>query len=200
MAAGEAMIAGVAGRVFRISFSGELAYEVAVPADRALTVWEAILAAGAPFGIRPYGLDALNLLRIEKGHVAGSEINGQTTARDLGLGGMLKKEGDFVGRALAGRPGLVDPKRLASSACASSIPRRARAGAHLVATRRHAPARAMSRRPARGARARASSGWRSCRPGRPVSARGCMPPTQCEASIATSRSCRRISSIRGMSG
>jgi sarcosine oxidase subunit alpha len=134
MAAGEAAIAGVAGRVFRISFSGELAYELAVPAHHALAVWEAIFAAGARFGIRPYGLDALNLMRIEKGHVAGSEINGQVTARDLGLGRMLKKSGDFVGRALAERPGLVDPKRLALVGVRAIDPRASlRAGAHLVA-------------------------------------------------------------------
>src|SRR5262249_24495306 len=78
MAVRPARIAGIDGRLFRISFSGELAYEIAVPAHHALPVWEALLAAGAPQGIRPYGLDALNLLRIEKGHVAGSEINGQT--------------------------------------------------------------------------------------------------------------------------
>jgi sarcosine oxidase subunit alpha len=112
MAAGEAKIAGLPGRLFRISFSGELAYEVAVPARLALGVWEAILAAGAAHGIRPYGLDALNVMRIEKGHVAGSELNGQVTAGDLGLGKMLKKNGDFIGKALAGRPGLTDPNRL----------------------------------------------------------------------------------------
>ena len=134
MAAGEAEIAGIAGRIFRISFSGELAYEVAVPAHHALPVWEAILAAGAPFGIRPYGLDALNLLRIEKGHVAGSELNGQTTAADLGLGRMLKRSGDFIGRVLARRPGLADPARLGLVGV-RVLDRAAtlKAGAHLVA-------------------------------------------------------------------
>ncbi len=112
MAAGNATIAGVAGRLFRISFSGELAYEVSVPAGFALHVWEAVLAAGQAFGIRPYGLDALNVMRIEKGHVAGSELNGQTTAGDLGLSKMLKKNGDFIGKALSQREGLVDPDRL----------------------------------------------------------------------------------------
>jgi methylglutamate dehydrogenase subunit C len=112
MAAGEAVIAGVPGRLFRISFSGEAAYEVAVPARHAAHVWSAILDAGKPHGIRPYGLDALNVLRIEKGHVAGSEVNGQTTPADLGLGKMLKKNGDFIGRHLSARPGLTDPNRL----------------------------------------------------------------------------------------
>jgi methylglutamate dehydrogenase subunit C len=111
MAAGDAVIAGVQARLFRISFSGELAYEVSIPAGYALHVWEAILAAGNSFGIRPYGLDALNVLRIEKGHIAGSELNGQTAAADLGLGKMLKRNGDFIGKVLAQRAGLADPMR-----------------------------------------------------------------------------------------
>jgi sarcosine oxidase subunit alpha len=112
MAASAAAIAGVAGRVFRISFSGELAYEIAVPSKHALTACSALLAAGKSCGIRPYGLDALNTLRIEKGHVTAAELNGNTTADDLGFQRMLKKQGDFVGRALAQRPGLVAPERL----------------------------------------------------------------------------------------
>ncbi|HUX72695.1 MAG TPA: 2Fe-2S iron-sulfur cluster-binding protein [Steroidobacteraceae bacterium] len=112
MAAAGATIAGVAGRVFRISFSGELAYELAVPAQSALPVWRALLDAGRPFGIAAYGLDALNTLRIEKGHVTGAELNGNTNALDLGLQRMLKTSGDFVGRALSQRPGMSAPDRL----------------------------------------------------------------------------------------
>ena len=112
MAAGRACIAGVPGRLFRISFSGELAYELAVPAGSALPVWSALLEAGREFAIAPYGLDALNTLRIEKGHVTGAELNGNTSADDLGFAGMLKGEGDFIGRALARRAGLAAPDRL----------------------------------------------------------------------------------------
>ena len=112
MAASAATIASIAGRLFRISFSGELAYEIAVPAHHALTVWSALLEAGKPFGLRPYGLDALNTLRIEKGHVTSAELNGNTTAEDLGMQRMLKQQGDFVGRVLARRQGLVAPERL----------------------------------------------------------------------------------------
>ena len=112
MAVAAADIAGVPGRLFRISFSGELAYELAVPAQAAATAWEALLAAGRPYGIRPYGLDALNTLRIEKGHVTTAELNGNTSADDLGFGRMLKKSGDFIGRVLARRPGLSAPDRL----------------------------------------------------------------------------------------
>lgn len=112
MAAAEASLAGIPGRLFRISFSGELAYELAVPARAATAVWEAILAAGGPHGIRPYGLDALNTLRIEKGHVTTAELNGNTTAADLGCAHLLKKSGDFIGRTLAARPGLLGTDRL----------------------------------------------------------------------------------------
>jgi methylglutamate dehydrogenase subunit C len=112
MAVAATRIAGVAGRLFRISFSGELAYELAVPARHALPVWEAVLAAGRPFNLAPYGLDALNTLRIEKGHVTTAELNGNTSAADLGFGHLLKKSGDFVGRSLANRPGLNAPDRL----------------------------------------------------------------------------------------
>jgi methylglutamate dehydrogenase subunit C len=112
MAASAATIAGVAGRLFRISFSGELAYELAIPASHALAVWSAALEAGRAFGIEPYGLDALNSLRIEKGHVTGAELNGNTSADDLGFQRLLKKHGDFIGRALSQRSGLSAPDRL----------------------------------------------------------------------------------------
>jgi heterotetrameric sarcosine oxidase alpha subunit len=112
MAAAEATIAGLPGRLFRISFSGELAYEIAVPAAHALPAWTALLEAGSRFDIQPYGLDALNTLRIEKGHITTAELNGNTTADDLGLQRLLKKQGDFIGRVLARRPALTAPERL----------------------------------------------------------------------------------------
>lgn len=111
MAVARCTVAGVPGMLFRISFSGEMAYEIAVPAGYAEHAWKAVLEAGSPHGICPYGVEALGLMRIEKGHVAGSELNGNTTAQDLGLGKMLKKKGDFIGRVLANRPGLMDPAR-----------------------------------------------------------------------------------------
>jgi len=133
MAVADCTAAGVPARLFRISFSGEQAYEIAVPAGYAERVWTAVLAAGAPFGITPYGVEALGLLRIEKGHVAGPELNGQTTATDCGLGKMLKKRGDFIGRELAQRPGLTDPSRPRLVGVRSVIPgQQIRAGAHLV--------------------------------------------------------------------
>ena len=72
---------------------------------------EALMTAGAPFGVTPYGLEALNVMRIEKGHVAGAELNGQTTARDLGLGKMQSSKKDYIGRVMKERPALVDASR-----------------------------------------------------------------------------------------
>lgn len=112
MAVGAAAIAGIPGRLFRISFSGELAYEIAVPARYALTAWSALIEAGRPYDITPYGLDALNTLRIEKGHVTSAELNGNTSADDLGLGRLVKAQGDFIGRTLLHRPGLGASDRL----------------------------------------------------------------------------------------
>ncbi len=113
MAASDAAcIAGISGRIFRISFSGELAYELAVPASRAREVWLALLDAGKSSGITPYGLDALNTLRIEKGHVTTAELNGNTGAHDMGYQRMLKKKGDFIGGALSHRLARAASERL----------------------------------------------------------------------------------------
>ncbi len=133
MAAAVATIAGIPGRLYRISFSGELAYELAVPARHARTAWLALLQSGEDFGMTPYGLDALNTLRIEKGHVTTAELNGNTTADDLGLGRMLKREGDFIGRTLARRPELGRSERLQLVGVRPCDPgRRLRNGLHLV--------------------------------------------------------------------
>jgi sarcosine oxidase subunit alpha len=102
---------GITARLFRISFSGELAYELAVPARYGDATIRAIMAAGAEWGLIPYGTEALGVMRIEKGHVAGNELNGMTTAADLGLGRMMSTKKDFIGRVLAGRPGLADARR-----------------------------------------------------------------------------------------
>ena len=111
MAAAELAWRGVPARLFRVSFSGELAYEIAVPAQFGDALIRALMEAGHDFGVTPYGTEALGVLRIEKGHVGGSELNGQTTAADLGLGRMMSGKKDFIGRVMAGRPGLADPDR-----------------------------------------------------------------------------------------
>ena len=98
---------GVRARVFRISFSGELAFEVAVPARHG----EALVRAFVDAGAVPYGVEALGVMRIEKGHPAGGELNGQTTARDLGMARMMSTKKDYIGRAMAARPALVAADR-----------------------------------------------------------------------------------------
>lgn len=98
-------------RLFRISFSGELAYELAIPARYGDATIRAIMAAGEPFGITPYGLEALGIMRLEKGHIAGGELNGTTTAADLGLGRMMSTQKDFIGKVLSKRPALMDTQR-----------------------------------------------------------------------------------------
>lgn len=124
---------GLPARLFRISFSGELAYELAVPARYGDATIRAIMAAGAQWGVIPYGTEALGVMRIEKGHVAGNELNGTTTAADLGLGRMMSTRKDFIGRVLAGRPGLVDPDRPALVGVKPvDRDKRLYAGAHLL--------------------------------------------------------------------
>jgi len=98
-------------RLIRLSFSGELAFEVYVPADYGVAVWEHILAAAAPLGIKPYGLEAVASLRIEKGHVAGLEIDQRNTLDDLGLARMASKDKAYVGCELRQRPVLRGPQR-----------------------------------------------------------------------------------------
>ena len=124
---------GTPGRLYRLSFSGELAYEVAVPARYGDSLVRAIMQAGAAYGIAPYGTEALGVLRIEKGHPAGGELNGQTTAHDLGFGKMLSAKKDFIGRFMAARPALTDPER-PSLVGLRPLDRgeRIRAGAHLI--------------------------------------------------------------------
>ncbi|HYC26339.1 MAG TPA: sarcosine oxidase subunit alpha family protein, partial [Roseiarcus sp.] len=133
MAARQFAWRGVTIRLFRVSFSGELAYELAAPARYGRALICAIAEAGRDLGLAPYGLEALSTLRIEKGHVAGPEINGTTTAGDLGLGRLLSRKKDFVGRVLANRPGLVDPARQTLVGL-KPVDRsaRLRAGAHLL--------------------------------------------------------------------
>ena len=102
---------GIPARVFRISFSGELAYEIGVPAGHGEAAWQQIYDAGQDMEIIAYGLEALGAMRIEKGHVAGPEFDGRTTLEDLGLGRMASTKKHFIGRAMLGREGLFDPAR-----------------------------------------------------------------------------------------
>lgn len=137
MGVSRARIADVPVLVFRVSFSGELGYEIHMPSKQAELVWETVFGAGASWDIAPYGLEAMTVLRIEKGHVVSAELNGRTTAADLGFERMMKTEGDYVGRRLAQRSALVanGRKQLAGiqSIDGSPIPR----GAQIIAERSH---------------------------------------------------------------
>ncbi|MER9426475.1 sarcosine oxidase subunit alpha family protein [Mesorhizobium sp. M0317] len=134
LAAQEITVGGrIPARLFRISFSGELAYELAVPADYGDAMMRALMRAGEAFGITPYGTEALGVMRIEKGHVAGNELNGQTTARDLGLGKMMSTKKDYIGRIMAQRQALIAPDRPAFVGFKPVDPtQRLRAGAHFL--------------------------------------------------------------------
>jgi sarcosine oxidase subunit alpha len=103
---------GVPARLFRISFSGELAYEVAVPGRYGDAMIRALMAAGRELDAVAYGTEALGVMRIEKGHAAGNELNGQTTARDLGLERMVSGKKDCIGGVLCQRPELNRPDGL----------------------------------------------------------------------------------------
>ncbi len=105
MACGEiGVCGGTPGRLFRISFSGELAYEIAVPARYGESLMAALMAAGEEFDAVAYGTEALGVMRVEKGHAAGPELIGQTTARMLGMQRMVSKKKDCIGNILSERP------------------------------------------------------------------------------------------------
>ena len=97
---------GLRARLFRISFSGELAYELAVPTRYGDALMRRLMELGEPMGVVPYGTEALGVMRIEKGHAAGNELNGTTTAAELGLGRMVSTKKDCIGGVMSKREGL----------------------------------------------------------------------------------------------
>lgn len=99
-------------RILRISYSGEWACELYVGARSGQALWQHLLDRGAHDGLRPYGVEALGALRVEKGHVAGPEIDGRTTIGDLGMGRMVAKRQGYAGWVLSQRPALTAPDRL----------------------------------------------------------------------------------------
>ena len=99
----EAEFFGVPSRIFRISFSGELAYEINVKSDHGMFMWEKMMEVGKEFGNQPYGTEALSTLRIEMGHVAGPELDGRTIPSDVSLNGLVSKKKDFIGKNSLGR-------------------------------------------------------------------------------------------------
>lgn len=98
-------------RVLRVSFSGERAFEVYTPAGYGMALWQRLPGQGKSCDMCVYGVETLGALRIEKGHVAGGELEGRTTLADLGLGRMASAAKPFIGAALARREGMSDPDR-----------------------------------------------------------------------------------------
>ena len=124
---------GLKARLFRISFSGEMAFEISVPARFGDALVRNLMIAGEQFGVTPYGTEALGVMRIEKGHVAGPELNGMTTAADLGLGKMMSTKKDYIGRVMAGREALVATDRMVVVGIRpTDASLRLRSGAHIV--------------------------------------------------------------------
>ena len=104
-------VMGVEGRLFRISFSGELGYEIAVPARYGAALYRDLVARAENLGGGAYGMEALNVLRIEKGFITHAEIHGRVTAFDIGLQGMVSAKKDCIGKGASTRPGLSGPER-----------------------------------------------------------------------------------------
>jgi sarcosine oxidase subunit alpha len=113
MAVATGRICGVPMRLFRVSFSGELGFEVNVPADYGRAVWEAIWQSGQPHGITPYGTEAMHVLRAEKGFIiVGQETDGTATPEDAGVGwAIAKSKPDFVGKRSLARAAMAAPDR-----------------------------------------------------------------------------------------
>ncbi|MGP9791864.1 sarcosine oxidase subunit alpha family protein [Roseinatronobacter sp. NSM] len=109
----EGVLAGFSARVFRISFSGELSFEIAVPAGQGRAFWDRLMAEGADLGIMPYGTEALHILRAEKGFIMiGDETDGTVIPQDLGLDWAIsKKKADFLGKRGMEREAMVNPDR-----------------------------------------------------------------------------------------
>jgi len=99
-------LAGLPVRLLRVSFSGEASFEISVPARHGPGLLETLLDAGKPLGVTPYGVEALMLLRLEKGYIhVGSDTDGETTPDDIGWGRVARaKDRDFVGRRSLFRP------------------------------------------------------------------------------------------------
>ena len=111
MSYGQVSVEGVKARLYRISFSGEEGYEIAVPTAYGESLFRDLVARAETMGGGPYGMEALNVLRIEKGLITHSEIHGRTTAFDIGAEKMVSAKKDCIGKTMAQRPGLLGPER-----------------------------------------------------------------------------------------
>lgn len=111
MGCADVTLGGVNVRAFRISFSGEMAFELAMPSRFGAAAYDALLDHAAALGGGPYGMEALNVLRIEKGFITHAEIHGRVTAIDIGMDRMVSLKKDCVGQAMSRRSGLLDEDR-----------------------------------------------------------------------------------------
>ncbi len=136
MSVRECRVAGVPCRLFRMSFTGELGYEINVPADYGKAVWEAVFAAGKPYGITPYGTEAMHVARAEKGYIiVGQETDGTAAPDDVNLGWAVgKTKADFVGKRALARPAMTAPGRKQMVGLLTKDPQVVlEEGAHIVA-------------------------------------------------------------------
>lgn len=131
MGCGPVTVMGVQGRLFRISFSGEEGYEIAVPSRFGAALFRDLLARAETMGGGAYGMEALNVLRIEKGFITHAEIHGRTTAFDIGMQGMVSARKDCIGKAASQRPALSGPDREQLVGLQPPGGERITAGAHL---------------------------------------------------------------------
>ena len=139
-------ICGVPMRLFRVSFTGELGFEINVPADFGPAVWEAALAAGAAYGLTPYGTEAMHVLRAEKGYViVGQDTDGTVTPEDAGLGWAIgKNKPDFVGKRSLQRPAMLAPDRRQLVGLLTSNPQQVlEEGAQVMASSAATPSRPL---------------------------------------------------------
>jgi sarcosine oxidase subunit alpha len=125
----EVTLGRVKARLFRISFSGEEGYELAVPTRYGEALFRDLLARAETMGGGAYGMEALNVLRIEKGFITHAEIHGRTTAFDIGMEKMVSAKKDCIGKAAAARPGMVGAERDQLVGLKAALPMGA--GAHL---------------------------------------------------------------------
>jgi sarcosine oxidase subunit alpha len=112
MSTQEAILGGFQVRLFRVSFSGELAFEINISSDYALELWQLLIARGEKHGITPYGTDAMHVLRAEKGFViVGQDTDGSVTPVDLKLSWLLSPNKDFLGKRSLQRADALRPDR-----------------------------------------------------------------------------------------
>ena len=105
-------VAGVPARVFRISFTGEMSFEINVPASFGLSLWQVLMTAGEKYDITPYGTEAMHVLRAEKGFIiVGQETDGSVTPVDLGMDWIVSKAKDFIGKRSLSRPDMLKTDR-----------------------------------------------------------------------------------------